>query len=94
MLGIAEGIETALSASILFNVPGWAASPPACCRNGHRLRVTTVFVFGDNDASSTGQAAAYALARRLKAKGLTVSVEIPHATGRDWNDVHVTRGTI
>ena len=79
MLGIAEGIETALSASILFNVPVWAAltaglleewTPPAT--------VTTVFVFGDNDASSTGQAAAYTLAQRLKAKGLSVFVEIPH----------------
>jgi putative DNA primase/helicase len=63
VLGIAEGIETALSASILFNVPCWASltadllqkwTPPA--------NVTTVFVFGDNDSSSTGQAAAYSLA--------------------------------
>lgn len=89
VLGIAEGIETALSASALFNVPCWAAltaglleqwSPPALVR--------TVFVFGYNDASSTGQAAAHALSRRLKTRGLTVSVEIPQATGSDWNDVH------
>jgi putative DNA primase/helicase len=89
VLGIAEGIETALSASALFNVPCWAAltagllqewSPPPS--------VKTMFVFGDNDESSTGQAAAYGLARRLKAKGLSVSVEIPQVTGSDWNDVH------
>jgi putative DNA primase/helicase len=95
MLGIAEGIETALSASILFNMPVWAAltagllqewTPPAT--------VTTVFVFGDNDASSTGQAAAYTLAQRLMAKGLSVFVEIPVSSGQDWNDVHVTRGAI
>lgn len=88
-LGIAEGIETALSASALFKVPCWAAltaglleawSPPPS--------VTTVFIFGDNDHSSTGQAAAFNLARRLKTKGLTVSVEIPQITGCDWNDVH------
>jgi putative DNA primase/helicase len=88
LLGIAEGIETALSASILFNVPVWAAlnagllqvwTPPTT--------VTTVFVFGDNDVSSTGQAAAYTLAQRLKAKGLSVFVEIPCKTGQDWNDV-------
>ena len=93
-LGIAEGIETAMSASALFNVPVWAAltagllqewTPPAA--------VTTVFVFGDNDASSTGQAAAYTLAQRLKAKGLSVFVEIPPSTGQDWNDVHLMRGT-
>jgi putative DNA primase/helicase len=98
VLGIAEGIETALSASALFNVPCWAAltagllqewSPPP--------PVKTVFVFGDNDESNTGQAASYALARRLKTRGLTVSVEIPQTTGWDWNDVHqqslLTRGT-
>ncbi len=70
VLGIAEGIETALSASILFNVPIWAAltagllqewTPPAS--------VTTVFVFGDNDASSTGQAAAYSLGAAAQGKG-------------------------
>ena len=87
-LGIAEGIETALAASILFNMPVWAAlnaatmqtwSPPA--------DVTTVFVFGDNDASATGQAAAYTLAQRLKAKGIAAFVEIPPRTGDDWADV-------
>ena len=47
-----------------------------------------MFVFGDNDESSTGQAAAYSSGARLKAKGLAVSVEIPQITGWDWNDVH------
>jgi putative DNA primase/helicase len=88
VLGIAEGIETALSASALFNVPVWAAltagllqewTPPPS--------VSTVFIFGDNDPSNTGQAAAYNLAQRLKTRGLTVVVEIPLTTGHDWNDV-------
>ncbi|MHA6687031.1 toprim domain-containing protein [Mesorhizobium sp. A556] len=87
-LGIAEGIETALSASLLFGVPVWAAltadllaawEPPA--------NVETVMVFGDNDASFTGQAVAYGLARRLKAKKLTVTVELPQRAGIDWNDI-------
>ena len=46
-----------------------------------------MFVFGDNDASSTGQAAAYALAQRLKAKGIAALVEIPPTVDEDWNDV-------
>ena len=92
ILGIAEGIETALSASLLFNVPVWAAltadllqawEPP--------VGVETVMVFGDTDISMTGQAAAYALGRRLKIKGLTTIVELPQRLGADWNDVLIER---
>jgi putative DNA primase/helicase len=88
VLGIAEGIETAFAASQLFGVPVWAAltadllqawEPPAS--------VSTVMIFGDNDTSLTGQSAAFGLGRRLKTKGLTVSVEIPIRVGTDWNDV-------
>ncbi|WP_427026556.1 DUF7146 domain-containing protein (plasmid) [Aureimonas ureilytica] len=88
VLGIAEGIETALSASAIWNVPCWAAltadlleqwTPPDTVRS--------IFIFGDNDASNTGQAAAFGLARRLKAKGLEVYVELPPIVGQDWNDV-------
>lgn len=90
-LGIAEGIETALSAAEIFNIPTWAALtagllerwvPPAS--------VKTVFVYGDNDASNTGQAAAYTLAARLKTKGIEVFVELP-PRGQDWNDVHMAK---
>lgn len=92
VLGIAEGIETAMSASALYGVPCWAAlnagllqdwNPPA--------GVTTVWVFGDNDANSTGQAAAYALAHRLNARGISSLVEIPQTPGTDWNDVQRQR---
>ena len=88
-LGIAEGIETALSASALFGVPCWAAvnagmlaawQPPP--------EVRRILIFGDNDASYTGQAAAYALARRLRSEGFIVEVEVPAEPEADWNDVH------
>jgi putative DNA primase/helicase len=87
VLGIAEGIETALSASILFEIPCWAAlntsllkkwTPPA--------DVKRVVIFGDCDANFAGHAAAYELARRLAEK-VSVSVEIPRQIGTDWNDV-------
>ena len=86
-LGIAEGIETALAASRLFSVPVWASisaglmeqwTPPEC--------VKTVVVFGDNDASFTGQASAFALAKKLRNKGLIVDVRIPDSVGKDWAD--------
>lgn len=85
-LGIAEGIETALSASRLFGHPVWAAlnagnlerfiPPPETKR---------LVIYGDNDAKHVGQAAAYALAKRLSLK-IIVDVMIAPKAGTDWND--------
>ncbi|MHC2018772.1 DUF7146 domain-containing protein [Methylobacterium sp. CM6247] len=93
-LGIAEGIETALAASRIFEIPVWAAlnagrlaawSPPP--------NVEHVVILGDNDKSFTGQFAAFTLAHRLARPktGLRVAVEIPPTTGTDWADVLVKR---
>lgn len=87
VMGVAEGIETALAAGKLFGVPTWAAlsdvgvekfEPPA---GTERLTI-----FGDNDAAGAGQRAAFALAARL-APRMRVEVRIPDETGTDWNDV-------
>ena len=86
VLGIAEGVETALAASELFEVPCWSCistagiesfEPPAGVRE--------VIVFADNDANFAGQKAAYAAAHRLRLKGLGVEVVTPPAVG-DWLD--------
>ena len=99
-MGVAEGIETALSASILFQVSVWATCsannmikwrPPSQCRN--------VIIFGDLDASFAGQQAAYCLAYRLRSmwsdeeKTMRFGVETRftqfHDQGsfhEDWND--------
>jgi putative DNA primase/helicase len=86
-IGIAEGIETALAASLRFLTPVWAATnatllegwvPPA--------GVKEVLIAGDNDASYTGQAAAFALARRLIRDGYAVEIQIPGTEGKDWAD--------
>lgn len=88
-LGIAEGIETALSASRLYGLPVWAAinttmlakwTPPDWC--------SEVAIFGDHDANFAGHAAAYTLAHRLAIKKLHVSVHIPTDAGTDWCDVY------
>jgi len=85
-MGIAEGIETAMSAMQVFEVPVWAAlnsgnlfkwQPPANVRN--------VLIFGDADEGFDGQTKAYALAHRLKLSGLNVEVRMPDFFG-DWND--------
>lgn len=86
-LGIAEGIETALAASIRFGVPVWAATNAVLLEAWMPPEgVERVLIAGDNDASFTGQAAAFALARRLVQKGLAVEIQIPDRVGKDWAD--------
>jgi putative DNA primase/helicase len=88
-LGIAEGIETALSAAVLFKVPCWASLNAGLMRTWEPPgAVKRVLVFADNDTNFTGQRAAYELANRLASK-VEVAVKMPGAEGVDWNDVLV-----
>lgn len=93
-LCIAEGIETAMACERLFETPCWAAIsanglatwvPPA--------GLESLTIFGDNDSgkSYAGQAAAYALAKRMAAMGIDVNVRIPEQAGWDWADVWANR---
>jgi putative DNA primase/helicase len=91
-LGIAEGIETAMAASALFEMPVWAAlnaallakwTPPPGCDD--------VAIFADNDPLFGGQAAAFALAHRIAVKRVAVTVHMPPVVGQDWNDVLISR---
>jgi putative DNA primase/helicase len=90
ILGIAEGIETALSASVLFNVPTWAAL------DKHGLEnflipddVVALMIFADNDADGGGLMAAKKLQARCEVRS---EVLMPDKVGTDWNDVHASRG--
>jgi putative DNA primase/helicase len=86
VIGVAEGVETAMAVSLLHSIPVWA-----CICAGHLAdfeppeAVRKVIIFGDNDASFTGQEAAYRLAKRLTLKDIGVDVQIPSKVG-DWND--------
>ena len=90
IIGIAEGIETALSASALYQIPVWAAINAGNLAKWIPPEGTEeVAIFGDNDAKFAGQAAAYALARRLASKNTPVTVHIPPMPGTDWADVYM-----
>jgi putative DNA primase/helicase len=89
VLGISEGIETAISAAIIDGVPVWAAlntsllakfePPPGVLR----LRV-----YADRDEA--GLTAATRLMERLQGR-VRLEVRIPAAPAKDWNDVLATR---
>lgn len=88
-LGIAEGIETALAASKLFDVPVWSAMTAGLLQKWTPPpEVKKVIVFGDCDESYTGQSVSYELARRLKTKGIQTEVHLPPSMGVDWVDVY------
>jgi hypothetical protein len=89
-LGIAEGLETALSAHQLHQVPVWAAlntsllvkfEPPAS--------ITTLIIFADRDAP--GLEAAARLMEHLQGR-VRVELRIPAAPAKDWNDVLIGGG--
>ncbi len=89
ILGIAEGIETALAASELYDVPVWAALTAGNLQDFQPPpEAQKIIVFADRDESFTGQAVGYTLAKRLKAKGLDTEVFMPSKIG-DWCDVLV-----
>ena len=86
----AEGIETALAASAMFDLPA------AACLSAHGLsafdwppETRELYIAADNDLSRTGIKAAEALARRAYAAGLTVKIWQPDKAGTDaldeWN---------
>lgn len=87
-LGIAEGIETALSASLLFRVPVWSVISTVGMINWIPPEDTeNIIIYGDNDENYAGQSAAYQLANKLTARyHKRVEVRIPPSVGTDWND--------
>ncbi|MCK2097120.1 DUF7146 domain-containing protein [Thauera aromatica] len=85
-LGIAEGIETALAAAELFEVPVWSCISTSGVESFEPPEgVEHVIIFADHDANFAGQAAAYRAAHRMALKGIEVEVCIPPQQG-DWLD--------
>ena len=96
ILGIAEGVETAMAAAELDGLNVWAAFsanlmeqfvPPA--------GVDKVVIYADLDRSGRGGEAATQLVERLWKMGIMAGIRMPEGPipegkkGRDWNDVLV-----
>lgn len=84
VLGIAEGIETALSAAYLHNLPVWAALNTSLLQKFEPpIEINKLVIFADRDVA--GLDAATKLMQRLQEK---VRMEIRTPQAKDWNDVH------
>lgn len=94
-LAVCEGIETGIAVLLATGMSVWCALGAG---NLEKLwvpdTVRRVCIYGDNDAGTdfTGQASAYALARRLRREPIPhgprqLDVFIPKVPGADWADV-------
>jgi len=91
VLGIAEGIETALAARCASRVPtvaAYCAPLVAAWQWPPGLRRLVIFA----DADPAGAEAANKLRQRARAAGLAVNVMTPRTPGADWADVWAKRG--
>lgn len=92
VMGVAEGIETAMSAAIIYKMPVWACLSAAMLAKWEApAEAEEIAIFADNDRSFAGQAAAYRLAQRIVAAGKRATVFVPDVPGTDYNDVLLDR---
>lgn len=90
-MGVAEGIETALSAARLHDEPVWAClSTSLLVRFVPPDGIEHVTIYADRD--DAGVDAAETLAGRLRERGVGVSLRLPRwEETADWNDVLLRR---
>jgi putative DNA primase/helicase len=85
-MGVAEGIETAIAAKMLWDCPTHAALNTSMLAKWEAPKVARkVYIFADNDANYAGHSGAWQLAHRLALKGIETCVLMPAKHG-DWND--------
>jgi putative DNA primase/helicase len=84
-LGIAEGVESALSAAQVFGAAVWATLSSGGIARFPVLRgIKQLTVFADHD--QPGMAAAATCCRRYNAAGIDAEIRYPIQPGTDWND--------
>jgi putative DNA primase/helicase len=80
---VAEGIENALSASVVFGLPAWACLSAANLAVFQPSVAQVLIIAADRDA--TGLSAAQTLARRVSAS-CCVEIALPPDGASDWNE--------
>jgi hypothetical protein len=95
VLGLAEGIETALSAAQLYRVPVWATlSANRLAKIEIPQTVRTIMLF--SDAGEVGTHEAFAAAdlyesRRYRVQVITPKAHFPECQASDFNDILLTQ---
>ena len=90
-LGLAEGVESALSAAYLLDIPVWATlGADRFDQIALPAGLTQLFLLADNDGAGR-RAASRALVRYAR-PGLQVDARWPPARFGDWNDFHQAEG--
>lgn len=100
ILGVAEGLETALSVQAGIGLPTWACCSAMMLESFEPPQgVKAIAIFADRDSNGVGVKAALKLQQRLQEKGLKAFViepPIPLQEGEkgiDWNDILNRFGT-
>lgn len=83
-IGIAEGVETGLSAMEMFLVPTWCALGSNLARIALPAVVANVVIFGDR--GEAGEAAAEKARQHFRLVGRRVAVKYPPDGHKDFND--------
>lgn len=99
VLGLAEGVETAMSAFRATHIPVWATVSATLMELVELPEdVHTVLIWADKDKSLTGERSASVLKTRLEEKGIRVIILMPQLSipnrqkSVDWNDVLMSQG--
>ena len=99
VIGIAEGIETALACYCGTRIPTWSAISATFLEEFYPPKnVKAVIIFADNDLSGVGQKSAKILKEKLNSKGIKAYISLPKSDipegskGIDWLDELNTKG--
>jgi putative DNA primase/helicase len=88
VLGVAEGIETALAVRQATGMAVWSAlSRTLLERFAPPGNTERIVIWADRDENGAGQRSAEILRKKLEATGNQVSIRLPPGNGTDWLDV-------